>query len=207
MRIITVSREFGSGGRELGKRMAEHLGFDYYDREIITTIAQRCKVSEDYAEYLLNNRFPSTSPIVISQSFQLPEVMHSAQLDLLKEQTRVIKEIAKSGRNCVIVGRNADLLLEEEAPFNIFVCADTASKIKRCQERAQNGEDVSEKKILSNIKLIDKNRRRTREMISDSPWGSREAYNLIVNTTGWDIKKLAPYVAGFAVEWFEENGK
>ena len=51
MKIVTISREFGSGGRELGKRLAEELNCDYYDKEIIAEIAERCKVNEEYAEY------------------------------------------------------------------------------------------------------------------------------------------------------------
>lgn len=207
MKIITVSREFGSGGRELGKRVAEYLGFDYYDREIVTEIAQRCDVSEGYAKYLLRHQFTSGVSITVRQSFSMPSVLQTAQLQVLRAQTSVIEDVAKVGRDFLIVGRNADILLAEYHPFNIFVCSDQESKIKRCMERAQPGEKLTEKEILQNGKVIDKNRRKTREMISDSAWGSREGYHLIVNTAGWEIKNLVPYVAAYADGWFKEMQK
>lgn len=205
MKIITISREFGSGGRELGKRIAEHLGFDYYDREVVTEIATRCDVSEGYAKYLLRHQFTGSASITVRQSFSMPSVLQTAQLQVLREQTNVIEDIAKVGRDFVIVGRNADILLAEYNPFNIFVCTDKESAIKRTLERAQPGEELTEKEILKNMKLINKNRKKTREMISDSEWGARDGYNLIVNTAGWEIKNLAPYVASLANGYFEQN--
>ena len=61
MNIITISREFGSGGRELAKRLADKLGYDYYDREIISTIAERHGLDENYVEYALNNHVIKTN--------------------------------------------------------------------------------------------------------------------------------------------------
>ena len=69
MRIITISREFGSGGRELGQRLAEALGFDYYDREIITKIAEKHDLNEDYVERVLENGAWHSYPIHIGHSF------------------------------------------------------------------------------------------------------------------------------------------
>ncbi len=204
MKIVTISREFGSGGRELGKRLSEELNCDYYDREIITAIAERCDVNEEYAEYLLTHNFPSTANISMRNSFHIPAILQTTQIQLLCEQSNVIKEIAKTGRDCVIVGRNADLLLEDYCPFNIFVCADTETKLQRCRDRASKGEFMTEKEMKKKMKKIDKNRRKTRSMISDLPWGDKQTYNLIVNTTGWKIKDLVPLVAGFVNKWFEE---
>lgn len=68
MRIITISREFGSGGRELGKRLADWLGFDYYDREIITAIAQNQGLDEKYAENTLDNHGWQTIPVTFHRS-------------------------------------------------------------------------------------------------------------------------------------------
>jgi len=110
-----------------------------------------------------------------------------------------------SGKNCVVVGRNADILLEKYNPFNIFVCADMQTKVQRCIERAKEGEDISPKEIEKQIRRVDKNRARTREILSSSAWGQRDAYHLIVNTTGWDIKELTPAVAEFAKRWFDSQ--
>ena len=124
MRIITISREFGSGGRELGKRLADVLGFDYYDREIISSIAQAKGLDENYVEKALESGIWQRIPLTFHSSFSTGSMLQSAHIGLLQEQTRVIEGIAKSGKNCVIVGRNADVLLAEQHPFTIFVCAD-----------------------------------------------------------------------------------
>ena len=117
-------------------------------------------------------------------------------------QKKVIEEIAALGENCVIVGRNADIILRKYCPFNIFVCADITAKLKRCMERVPQGETLTEKELIRQMKRIDKNRSQTREVIGGSAWGQREAYNLTVNTTGWEIKELVPAVADFAARWF-----
>ena len=205
MKIITISREFGSGGRELGKRIAEILGFDYYDREIITTIAERQGLEENYVEYALNNHQCQSVPLTFRHSFGSPTIFHTPHTNLLLEQKRVIEEIAKAGKDCVVVGRNSDVLLHEENPFKLFVCADMETKIKRCKERASEEEKLTDKEIKRNIMRIDKNRARTRYMLADGTWGDRNSYNLIVNTTGWEISKLAPLVASYVNAWFDKT--
>ncbi len=210
MKIITISREFGSGGRELGKRLADILGFDYYDREIITAIAEKKGLNPDYVEKALENHIWQTIPITYRHSFTGVSAMHHHTYynnELLAEQTRILESIANSGKDCVIVGRNADYILKNSHPLSLFVCADMDSKIERCIARAKDGEDTNPKKIKSKIKNIDKNRAKTRDIISGSKWGDRSNYNLIINTTGWEIKNLAPSVAEFAKTWFENNDK
>lgn len=205
MRIITISREFGSGGRELGKRLADELGFDYYDKEIITAIAQRQGLNENYVENALENHAWQTVPLTFRHSFTGASLLQSTQTALLLEQKRVIESIAKTGRDCIIVGRNADVILQKEHPFNIFVCADIETKIRRCTERAPEGERLSRKEIEQHIRRIDKNRAKTREIITDSKWGERSMYHLIINTTGWNIKELAPAIGEFIIHWFRRE--
>lgn len=202
MKIVTISREFGSGGRELGKRLADELGFDYYDREIITAIAQAQGMDERYVEKALEGGAWQNVPLTYGRSFALGPVLQSTQTGLLVEQRLVIESIAKAGRDCVIVGRDADILLAAQNPFTIFVCADMDAKVRRCMERAGEGEALSRKAVEQNIKRIDKARARSREMLSDSRWGQADSYHLTINTSGWQIKELAPAVAEFAQRWF-----
>ena len=131
--------------------------------------------------------------------------MQSAQVGLLQEQTRVVEEIAKSGKDCVIVGRNADVLLAAYKPFTVFVCADLPSKVQRCKERAPENENLSVKEIEQNIKRIDKNRGQTYEMITGHKWGQADSYHITVNTSNWTIKEIAPAVAAYARRWFEHS--
>lgn len=202
MKIITISREFGSGGRELGKRLSDILGYDYYDREIITAISEKKGLNESFVENELEKPIWQSIPLTYHNSFDIPALIHAPQTDLLSEQTRIIEEIAKKGKDCIIVGRNADFLLKEYKPFNLFVCADMEAKIKRCKERADKNENISDRALRQKIQRIDKNRARTRDMISHSRWGYRGTYHFIVNTTDWSIKQLAPAVAQLAENWF-----
>ena len=203
MNIITISREFGSGGRELAKRLADKLGYDYYDREIISTIAERHGLDENYVEYALNNHIWQTIPLTFSHSFVSAVSTQIPQTNLLLEQRKVIEEIAKADKNCIIVGRNADEILYKYNPFNIFVCTDMEAKIKRCKERADENEVLSDKQIKRKIQRIDKNRERTRYLISDREWGHRKTYHLIVNTTELDLDKLADSLA-YTIKKFRE---
>ena len=204
MRIVTISREFGSGGRELGKRLADLLGFDYYDREIIASIAQARGLDENYVEKTLETGIWQRLPLTFHNSFG-SGMMQSAQLGLLQEQTRVVEEIAKNGKDCVIVGRNADVLLADYKPFTVFVCADTDAKVRRCIERAPENEGLSRKEIEQNIRRIDKNRSQAYEMITGRKWGQADSYHITVNTSSWTIKEIAPAVAAFARRWFEHS--
>ena len=201
MNIITISREFGSGGRELGKRLAEILEYDYYDKEIIAEIAKRHDVDENYVDYALENHAWQTYSLSFHHSFMSPVYINSPDTKLLREQRKVIEEIADHGKNCIIIGRNADVLLQDKNPLNLFICADMEAKIKRCQQNAEPGENLSYKQIKAKIKRIDKNRARTRFLIADGVWGDRKSYDLIVNTTNWDIEQLAHAIAEYVRRW------
>ncbi len=205
MNVITISREFGSGGRELGKRLAELLGYDYYDKEIISIIAQRHGLDEEYVENTLTSPNWNGFALNFRHSMTLPVYYNEPKTELLIEQKKVIDEIADMGRNFVIVGRNADVILADKNPFNIFVCADIDAKIKRCRERADKNEKLSDKEIKKNMLRIDKNRRTTRYLITEKDWGERDSYHLIVNTTNWDIKTLTASLKGVVEGYFNQK--
>lgn len=205
MKIITISREFGSGGRELGRHLADRLGFDYYDREIITAIAQNQGLDEGYVEKTMEGNTWQSVPLTYRSSFASGAIMGAPQLRLLLEQKRVIEGIAKSGRDCVIVGRNADVFLADEEPLNIFVCADIDTKLRRCTERAPSDEKLSRAQLEQNIRRIDKNRAKTREIIAGGRWGERSTYHITVNTGDWNIKELSSALADFALHWFRRK--
>lgn len=202
MEIITISREFGSGGREIGKRLADILNYDYYDSEIISLVAQRSGMDADYVERTLSNHGWKNHNITFRGTIASSAYIQSANVSLLVQQKKVIEDIAELGKNCIIVGRNADFILRKYQPFSIFVCAKTEAKVRRCMERAPAEENLTEKEIISKMKQIDKVRAQTRELMSESAWGKRDAYNLTVNTTDWKIKELVPAIAEFAHHWF-----
>ena len=96
MKIITVSREFGSGGRELGKRLADHLGFDYYDSEIIDYVAKNSGLSADYTEKLLENHGWKNIPITFRGTIGSSAYLQASKIRLLLEQKKVIENIEQS---------------------------------------------------------------------------------------------------------------
>lgn len=205
MKIITISREFGSGGRELGKRLADWLDFDYYDSEIISMVALKSGLDADYVANTLSNHGWKNESISFRSTLGSSAYLQSSKVNLLLQQKKIIEEIAALGKDCIIVGRNADVLLQEYHPFNIFVCAECSAKLRRCMERAGEEERLTKKELLHRMKQIDKVRSQTREILSGSPWGQRDAYHVTINTTDWKIKELVPAVAEFAQCWFRRE--
>lgn len=200
--IITISREFGSGGRDLGKRLAEALGYAYYDRELLTMLAKETDLNEDYLEQTLEESgLSSLYPITIGQSFSvLPDYFANHSTDLLRKQTTLILSLAAKS-NCVIVGRNADIILADQEPLRLFVHADMDERIARCRRR-ETGELLTDKEYEKKIRQIDKNRSKTHAILGDYPWGDRRGYELCVNTTTITIKDLIPALSAYAEKWF-----
>ena len=110
-RIITLGREFGSGGRELGRRLSEKLGIAYYDQEIITEIAKRTALSVEYIHRIEDSVPVASFPIHIGRTFfSMPNPVFQQSINLFREQHKLISELAEKS-DCLIVGRCAGLLL------------------------------------------------------------------------------------------------
>ncbi len=194
-KIITIGREFGSGGRELGRRLAEELGFDYYDKEIVAEISEKTALSEGYVKSVVECKPHQLYPITIGKSIAYVGDYQFSQIQsVYKAQDAIIKELA-SKSNCVIVGRCADYILREYNPYRIFVYAELESRIRRCMERATEGENLSEKEMKRYIKDIDKGRAKYYDFYTEQKWGDKENYDLMLNTTGKNIKELVPGLA------------
>ena len=206
-RIITVSRQFGSGGRELGKRLSDILGWDYYDREIIQTLSEQQGMDPDYVHRVLNGHGWHQYQLTYRNSFRQPMGAGWRNTEVLVKQREIIREIAEEGNDCVIVGRDADVILHDVNPFRIYVCADIESRLARCvryEEKKESGEQLTEKEILRNIRRIDRERRQIREILTGKSAADGSGFDLTVNAAGWDIKKLAEAVAEFSGRWFEK---
>ena len=202
-RIITISREFGSGGREIGKRLADKLGYAYYDSEIINILAKKTGLSEEYIKSISEK---GIYPIQLQfrKSFSADTLIQKNQTDILVEQTKILRNIAATG-NAIIVGRGANSILKEYNPMNIFVYADIESKVKRCKEKAPENENFSDKKIINKIKEIDKNRKAFNYLISDTVWGDKSNYNLCINTSDIEIKQIIDPLSEYIKNWFRCN--
>ena len=207
MKIITISRQFGSGGRELGKRLADILGWDYYDKEIIEALSENQGMSQEQIRELLSHHGWHNVQLTFRNSFAHLGFEHGMRTRLLACQREIIQKIAEAGNDCIIVGRDADVILHDANPFRIYVCADIESRLARCiryEEKKEPGERLTEKEILRNIRRIDRERRQIREILTGKRATDGSGFDLTVNASGWDIKKLAEAVAEFSGRWFEK---
>lgn len=194
-KIITISREFGSGGRELGRRLSEQLNIAYYDREIVSEISKRTKLSEQYVEHITGKKPMSAFSIHVGRTFYMPpNPVFEMQQSIFSEQCRIIEEIAKKS-DCVIIGRCADYILQRYAPFRIFVYADMESKIVRCRQKASEKELFTDKEIRRKIISIDENRAAYYNCYTGQKWGDMLNYNLCINTSHTEIGDIASSLA------------
>ena len=194
-KIITIGREFGSGGRELGRRLARELNFDYYDKEILSEIAKHTSLSEEYVQQVVENQPRQLYPITVGRSFLYVDTQPLQQAStVFQAQQQIIREMAERS-DCVIVGRCADYILREMKPFRIFVYADLQSRIERCRSRAAEGENLSDREYKQQIQSVDKSRARYYDFYTDMKWGDKLNYELCINTTGQDIPALAGLLA------------
>ena len=194
-RIITIGREFGSGGRELGRRLSEALGIAYYDQEIVSEIARRTEMSEQYVQSIVENRPSFSFQIHIGRSF-CP--MHSPALEqslaVYQEQSRIITEMAQKS-DCVIVGRCGDYILRDFEPFRIFVYADLESRMERCRAKAPEDEKMTDRELKQHILGIDRKRAKYYEFYTGHKWGDRLNFDLCINTSRTVIKEIVPVLA------------
>ena len=202
-RIITIGREFGGGGRELGRRIAEKLQIAYYDQEIITEIAKRTTLSEEYIRRIEEMRPIMHFPIHTGHSFYpTSEPAFYPDISIYTKQHELLRELACKS-DCVIVGRCADYVLREQKPVRIFAYADMPSKVKRCMERRLEGEKLTEAQMRKRITEIDRNRAKYYAFFSGQKWGARENYDLLVNTSDADIKEMSAALCGYLEALFE----
>ena len=195
-KIITVGREFGSGGRELGRRLAEELGIGYYDKEILTEIAKNTSLSEKYIQTVVEGKPHGLFPITIGQSFAYNNDYHIRQMqEIYGAQTEIIRSLAEKS-DCVIIGRCADYILRAEKPCRLFVYADIESRVQRCMARRTEEEmNLSEQEMKKKILGIDKDRARYYSDFTGQKWGDKKYYDLCINTTDVEIKQAVPYIA------------
>ena len=196
-RIITIGREFGSGGREVGRRLSEKLHMAYYDQEIIKEIANRTALSEEYVRQITERRPVASFPIHVRTSFYaMPDPTLQQSVNVYLAQHKLLQELSEKS-DCIIVGRCADYILRDRNPFRIFVYADTESKIARCMERKPADENLTEAQMKKQMARIDRVRAKYYEFFSEQKWGARENYDLLVNTSGRDIRNLSAALAEY----------
>lgn len=204
MSIITINREFGSGGRELGKRLADALGIPCYDREIIDMVAKQKGINRDYVSHISEKDIRIFYSTTIARRFATTNPITQQSVDVYVAQQKILRELA-SQSSCVIVGRAADVVLKDMNPINLFIYADEESKIARCKQRATENEKLTDKEIMKKMKQIDKGRAAHHALFADTKWGDVKSYHLCINTSGKDIKLLIPAISDYIRCWFKPS--
>ena len=182
-RIITISREYGSGGRFIGEEVAKKLGIKYYDKDIIREIAEQSGFSP---EYIQENAELSPKKGLFAYAFSGRDITGRSIEDMVYEaQRKVILGIAEK-EDCVIIGRNADFILKDRMDvLNIFIHGDMPEKVQRIC-KLYHVTDTDAEKMINDT---DKRRRTNYNFYTEQKWGMAGNYTLSLNSSvlGYDM--------------------
>ena len=181
-RIITISREFGSGGRFIGEEVAKKLGIAYYDKNIISQIAEKSGLSPDYIQ---ESSELSPKKGLFAYALAGRDITGRSVEDMVYEtQRKVILELARK-EPCVIIGRNADYILKDrDDALNVFIHGDMLEKIQRISQLYR----VTEQEAVKMMADTDKRRMTNYNFYTDQKWGKASNYTLCLNSSqlGYD---------------------
>ena len=189
-KIITISRQYGSGGRIVAKKLADALGIPFYDNELITMAAEKTGLSvecfKDAEKTSIGNLFfslTSLTPSIDAVGLPLNE-------KIFLVQSQVIKEVAAEGP-CVIVGRSANYVLQDTPNvINVFLQGDLEDRVKRAIDTY--GQDAEGAEAL--VVKTDKRRANYYNYFTGGKWGKAENYDLILNTSRMDLDKIVEVI-------------
>lgn len=180
--VITISREFGSGGRKIGEEVAKKLGINFFDKAIIDEAAMKSGLSPDFIEKE-EQTFSNSILFNLATSGGQFGVGGTSLVDKIYiSESKAIKEFAEQG-SCVIVGRCADFIMRDKNSFNVFIYADDSFKHKRIVEEY----GYPEKEASKLIKSRDKTRARHYNYYCDRLWGDRKNYHIMINSSAYGI--------------------
>lgn len=197
--IITIGRQSGSGGHEIGKKLAEKLGIPVYDKELLKLAAEESGLAPENFE--LYDEVP-TSSLLYSLSLGNYGIATMGQYDIpihqkiFLAQFDTIQKLADKGESCVIVGRCADYALaKREQVINVFIRADIKSRVARALARHPG---TTEKKAADEIVRTDKRRASYHNFYADTRWGSIESYDLVIDSLKTGIDQTVDTIAYYA---------
>lgn len=198
--VITIGRQFGSGGRELGSKLAKELGIAYYDKELLEEAAKQAGISEDIIERS-DERFPSFFnafiPVSIGYNPAASYLSSSSTIstdNLYKAQSDVIETIAQR-HSCVIVGRSADYVLRNHPRLiSIFIHANMDDCIDRIMGR---GDCKTREEARAKAEKTNKLRASYYNFYTDKTWGNAASYDLTINSSTMSMDKIVKIVADF----------
>ena len=193
-KIITIARQFGSGGHEVAQRLSEQLGIPLYDRDLVEMAAEKMghspvsveKVDEAaLSTFLSGYQIPKEPNSVTGYGLSLNDSTYVTQ-------TIIIEALAQKGP-CIIVGRCGDYVLRSYPDLiDIFICASMDDRVRRIMERY----NVSEKDALSAIKSTDRRRKGYYENYTKRKWGSIDSHQLLFNISRLGMDKAVEIIKG-----------
>ena len=201
--VITIERQYGSGGRLTGKRLAEELGIHFYDEEILKMTSETSAIGEQYfrladekaGNKLLYRIVTSLKP-ELSQPHREGTKKLTSPENLFRFQSEVIRKLAKE-ENCISLGRCGNYALSDclDDVIRIFVYADMVTRIRRVIEVDQ----VDEKEALRRIKRIDKERTEYHRYFTGREWMDMESYDLPINASRIDYDQMIHLIKDYLV--------
>lgn len=200
--IITIGRQFGSGGRDVGEKVAKHFGIPFYDKELVEMAAQKSNLSHEALREVDEHATNSFLYSLASGNYSLRGINAPIYYEmpindkLFIAQAEVIKEIAKQG-SCVIVGRCADYVLEDEENvnlLNVFIHGGVDYRSKRVMEAL----GLSQAKARDKVLKTDKQRRTYYDYYTSRDWGVMSNYDMCVNAEKFGIDGTAELVISCA---------
>ncbi len=196
--IITIGRQCGSGGHEIGLKLAERLGVPYYDKELLRLAAQKSGLAPE--NFDLYDEVPTSSLLYSLSLGNYGLVPHQYDLPLHQKiflaQFEAIQDLADQGESCVILGRCADYALaRREQVMTVFVRAEPEARVRRLM--AQYG-DLNEKKAADQMVKTDKRRANYHNFYAETRWGSSESYDLVVDSLKLGIDNTVELIAACA---------
>ena len=189
-KIITISREFGSGGRFIGEEVAKKLGFACYDKNIIGQIAEKSGLAP---EYIRESAELSPKKGLFAYAFAGRDITGKSLEDLVYEtQRKVILELAEK-ESCVIIGRNADFILKDrDDVLNVFIYGDLPEKVERICRLYH----VSEQEAVRMMADIDKRRMTNYNFYTEQKWGKASNYTVCLNSSRSGYERCEEIIVG-----------
>lgn len=183
-KIITIARQYGSSGREIGQALAEKLGYKYYDRDLISLAAEKSGMNKEILHEADEKAATSILyTLALGSSVMAHGVDHiNVPLNdkLYIVQSNIIKDIYNSGEGAVIVGRCADYILgDKENVIKVFISADFDQRVENVAERSE----VNVSKAKDMVVKTDKRRANYYNYYTGKKWGKIENYDLVINST------------------------
>jgi cytidylate kinase len=200
--VITIGRQLGSGGREIGQKLSSRLGISFYDKELIRIASQESGLKEEFFEKADEKKpFSLFGGLFGLRGSEVDETYLNYYLTnetLFKIQSDVIRTLAEQ-KSCLFVGRCADYVLKENPRcLNVFISADLEDRIKRVAENQLLPED----KARDYIKKTDKKRAGYYDYFSGKVWGAAESYHLCINSSVLGIDDTVSFICQFAEKRF-----